>query len=319
VEGRQLDPAPALEMRAPEMAGPRRETLTASDAHAYELAARLCAGLRAVDLGCGDGHGTLILARRAASAVGVDPDRHAIRAARARATEKGEVRFEVSGVVEFLSREGVEELDALVLLRPPAESERSAVLELLRARAHAGTRLVVGIEPDAQGEEALAALTAIEGARVLEQLPAEGSLIRARAAEVEPADIDALATAPEDDEPGEPQRLIACVNVDQAVVAEARLGVRTAPPYGERLRELERANWELRKANAALAHSRLGKRDSAAGALLARLQLAETKIESMERSLSWRLTAPLRLLTGAKRPLRALLGRLRDKLRALAR
>lgn len=62
-----------------------------------------------------------------------------------------------------------------------------------------------------------------------------------------------------------------------------------------RVAELERANEELRRANAALARERLGKRDAAAASVLARMQLAEARADKVERSISYRLTAPIRV------------------------
>ena len=59
--------------------------------------------------------------------------------------------------------------------------------------------------------------------------------------------------------------------------------------------QLERANAELRSANAALARTHLGKRDAAAASVLIRLQQAEARADKVERSISYRLMAPLRL------------------------
>lgn len=62
-----------------------------------------------------------------------------------------------------------------------------------------------------------------------------------------------------------------------------------------RIRQLERANRELLRVNSALARSQIGKRDAAAASLLIRLRHAEKEVARMEHSISWRITAPLRV------------------------
>ena len=65
--------------------------------------ARLFAGKRVLDIGCGDGRLALGCARVASAVLGIDPDRGAIAAARARARTRGmrTTRFRV-GVSEDL-------------------------------------------------------------------------------------------------------------------------------------------------------------------------------------------------------------------------
>jgi hypothetical protein len=319
VEGRPLDTGAALEPSATEMAGPAREALDARRAHAYEVAARLCAGHEVADLACGDGLGSQILARRAAAVVGVDPDRAAIRAARLRAEGTDALSFEVSGVLEFLRRERVEELGSIVVLRPIEAEEREEALAILRARAEVGAGLVLTFEDESSGERGQlpAAFEGLSRLTVLQQLAADGSLIRPRDADgVAGAEVEELEPAPDEGAAPGPPRLIACVNLDPGPVASARLALRPAPAHEARLRGLERANLELRRVNASLAHSRLGKRDSAAASVLAELQSAQTRIESMERSASWRLTAPLRALSPTLGPLKGRLARMRARVRA---
>lgn len=82
-----------------------------------------------------------------------------------------------------------------------------------------------------------------------------------------------------------------------------------------RVERLEHANRELMRANTDLAKERLGPRDSAANALLLRAQRAEQRARSIERSLSWRVTAPLRLLKPPLRWLRDWLRVQRERLR----
>jgi hypothetical protein len=62
----------------------------------------------------------------------------------------------------------------------------------------------------------------------------------------------------------------------------------------KRVKELERANEELRRANVALARERHGASDTAAAGLLLRLSEAEAELAQVESSVSWRITAPLR-------------------------
>ena len=68
------------------------------------------------------------------------------------------------------------------------------------------------------------------------------------------------------------------------------------PESVNRVRELERANQELRRANAALARARQGPNGTATAPVLLRLRRAERKLEGIESSVSWRITAPLRKL-----------------------
>jgi hypothetical protein len=78
---------------------------------------------------------------------------------------------------------------------------------------------------------------------------------------------------------------------------------------------LEKANKELWRTNQRLGRERLSAQDSAAASIATKLGSAETEIERMERSLSWRLTAPLRL---PRELARWLAKRIRPKLRSLA-
>jgi hypothetical protein len=72
------------------------------------------------------------------------------------------------------------------------------------------------------------------------------------------------------------------------------------PPADEldQVRRLERANEELRRANAKLARDRQGPSNTAAVPLLLRLRRAERKLDGIESSVSWRITKPLRWLKG---------------------
>ena len=82
-----------------------------------------------------------------------------------------------------------------------------------------------------------------------------------------------------------------------------------------RVEHLERANAELRRANAALARGLIGKRDAAAASVLVRLRKAEERADKVERSFSYRITAPLRLLKPVWEPLGPWLRSVRERVR----
>lgn len=83
----------------------------------------------------------------------------------------------------------------------------------------------------------------------------------------------------------------------------------------QRVASLERANQDLWRTNQRLGRDRLGTQGSAAASIAARLDAAEAEVERMERSLSWRLTTPLRL---PRRIARWVLRRIRPVLRSVA-
>ena len=82
-----------------------------------------------------------------------------------------------------------------------------------------------------------------------------------------------------------------------------------------RIADLERANEHLWRTNERLGRERLSVQDSAAASISTKLESAEAQLERMQRSLSWRITTPLRW----PRDIAAwLLVRFRPRLRALA-
>lgn len=111
------------------------------------------------------------------------------------------------------------------------------------------------------------------------------------------------------------------METESAQLREEEHTQRPASPEGDverlarRVEELERANRELERANADLARGRVGPRDSAANALLLRLHRAEMKANGMEHSVSWRITAPLRVLKPLLKPLRPWMRSFRERLR----
>lgn len=81
------------------------------------------------------------------------------------------------------------------------------------------------------------------------------------------------------------------------------------------LAALERANQELWRTNQRLGRGQIVAQDSAAASIATKLDSAEAEISRMESSLSWRLTAPVRL---PPRIARWVLVRIRPKLRSIA-
>jgi hypothetical protein len=82
-----------------------------------------------------------------------------------------------------------------------------------------------------------------------------------------------------------------------------------------RVEQLERANAELRRVNAGLAREHMGKRDAAAASVLVRLQKAEARADKVERSFSYRITAPLRVFKPAWEKLDPWLRGVRERIR----
>ncbi|MDQ2911482.1 MAG: class I SAM-dependent methyltransferase [Actinomycetota bacterium] len=259
----------------------------------YHLAAELCAGLRVVDLCCGTGYGSRILRERSPDVLGVDNDVAAIDTAQATLGGERGPRFEVADAHEFLRRDLRDSFDAIVLLEGLEHLQRADdALDSLRHQAELGMRLVVSVPnsktfseenpyhvTDYDHELALEAFSDFPDVKLLYQFLAEGSLIRSADADDEAARV----VAGERGEPEYANHFIACVNFGQAPEAlpewgQARLEL--APVHNRYMLNLERANAELRRANARLARSRLGKADSAAASLLARLEAERKELEA---------------------------------------
>ena len=82
-----------------------------------------------------------------------------------------------------------------------------------------------------------------------------------------------------------------------------------------RIADLERANEHLWRTNERLGRERLSAQDSAAASISTKLEATEAELERMQRTLSWRITTPLRW----PHDLAAwIVRRVRPKLRALA-
>jgi hypothetical protein len=305
--------------------------LDACEAHRYELAGRLCEGLRVAVLGASDEDRLSSLARSAAAVTRIDPLPGASGPARP-ARQLENVEHEAIGVSELLDADLGTRFDALLILDPPVVEQHLADRgEEFTRLAAAGMKLLVCArnpvlatdspqpDPDHGGQRLpspgphLAWLGELPGAVTLEQFAAEGSLIRLD----EGADLDARLALAEHGESEYANYLITCVNFDDAEMGEARLELRVAPQYNRHLRSLERANLELRRANAALARDWLGKRDTASASILRRLRDAEAERDAVMESVSWRITAPLRAFKALVKPLIRARRRRRDATRRI--
>jgi uncharacterized coiled-coil protein SlyX len=274
--------------------------------HRYELAGRLCAGLRVADLGRG-GPGAEMLRERAA-----------------------QVQSDVGDLQQFLAGDLTSQFDALVLIDDSPDP--TSVWGELARHAQAGLRLVVSV-PNRRAvgedgkapaasvgyEEAMELFSQFEDVVPVYQFPTEGSLLA-----LDPsADARGKVVLVDRAEAEYASRFLACVNFGGpepiASAVGARMQLNAAPVANRYLRQLERANRELRRANTRLGRERLGTADAAAARHVhdlerrierleqraaeaeAALHERETRLAEIERvmdavwnSVSWRITRPLR-------------------------
>jgi SAM-dependent methyltransferase len=273
--------------------------------HRYRFAARLCAGLRVLDVACGTGYGTAILGERASTALGVDNDAATIDTARVAVGAADHVRFEVADAEEFLRREAVSGYEAIVCFEGLEHfPDPQAVLASLRRHAARGSKLIISV-PNSRAfdernefhvtdfgyEKALEAFGAFEEVTVLYQYLAEGSLIRGE----RPAQIAGEFVLAEHGEPEFANHFIACVNFARELADlgdSTRMQLAVAPNYNRHMINIERANAELWRENARIGRHRIGVGESAAAALLARLddmrqraELAEARGRQLEEQI----------------------------------
>jgi SAM-dependent methyltransferase len=266
--------------------------------HRYDLAAELCRGLRVADVCCGSGYGSRILAATSSSVLGIDVDAETIEAARAALGEDGKLDFEVGNAHEFLARDLGERFDALVLFEGLEHLEEpDRALEALRFHAEHGMRIVLSVPnsktfgeenphhvTDYGYEDAKAACAGFDDCVVLYQFLAEGSLIRGE----EPSELAGRLVATERSEPEYANHFIVCINLGEELAGRpdwAKMHLEAAPAYNRHMLNLERANVELRRANARLGRDTLGIADSAAASLLAKLDRTERELAAMKKRL----------------------------------
>jgi SAM-dependent methyltransferase len=260
-------------------------TLTACEhVHRYQFAASLCGGLRVLDLACGTGYGSAIVRETASSVHGVDVDAAAVDTARVTLGTEHGLTFEAADAVEFLRRD-LAEFDAIVCFEGLEHlADLHDALRSLRSHAAAGRKLILSVPNsrafDESNEfhvtdfgygEARAAFEDFGDMTLLYQFLAEGSLIRGS----EPGAIAGDFVLEEHGEPEYANHFIACVNLSDELRAwpdSARMQLAVAPNYNRHVMNIERANKELWRENARISRHRLGVSDSAAAALLARVE-----------------------------------------------
>jgi SAM-dependent methyltransferase len=266
--------------------------------HRYDLAAELCQGLRIADVCCGSGYGSRILAEKSPEVLGIDNHVATIDAAQAALGGNGNIKFEVADALEFLGRDLGEYFDALVLFECVEHlSEPERALEALRSHAKQGMRIILSV-PNSKAfaeenphhvtdygyEEAHAALAGFEDCVFLYQFVAEGSLIRG----MDAGEPTGRLVLTEHGEPEYANHFIACINLADDLAARpdwVRMHLEAAPAHNCYLLNLERANTELRRANARLGRDLLGVADSAAASLLAKLERTERELAAVKNQL----------------------------------
>jgi 2-polyprenyl-3-methyl-5-hydroxy-6-metoxy-1,4-benzoquinol methylase len=266
--------------------------------HRYDLAAEMCHGLRVVDLCCGSGYGAEILARKCPAVLGVDIDVATIDAAQAALGQADAIRFEVADAHAFLRRDLVGEYEAIVLFEGLEHLSHPAdAISELRRLTQQGMKLVFSL-PNSKGldeenpfhvtkfgyEEAMDTLEGFGNATSLFQFLAEGSLIRRADADT---NMDTQSVLAEHGEPEYANHFLGCVNFEPSVtdIFSSRMRLQIAPVYNRYLRGLEEANETLRRANARLARSRMGKANSAASSLLATLEREKSELATLQEQL----------------------------------
>lgn len=250
--------------------------------HRYELAAELVAGMRVLDLCCGSGYGSEVLAATAASVAGVDVDDGAIADANRRYGDAG-ITFEQGDATEILGARLADRFDAIVMFEGLEHvSDLEATTAGLRRQADDGLLLVVSLpnsipfgeenphhETEFDQRTALATFERVGRPTILRQFHAEGSLIRGDG----DGPLAGGSRLAERVEPDHCNHFIALFNVgdDLSRTVSAQIRVVVAPQQNTYMLDLERANKRLWRTNQELARERLGKADSAAAALLAKV------------------------------------------------
>ena len=204
------------------------------------------------------------------------------------------VRFTRGDAVERLRRLDPGEIDAVVSFETLEHlPDPVAALQALRELSSVGVKLVVSVPnsrtlkednefhvTDFGYDEAMEALRGLEGATILFQHLAEGSLIGPAGG----AELTGVTRGLEDADPEYASTFIAVAGFPEDAVsgATARLGVVATPNLNRYMIGLETANDELWRTNHRLRRQAFGRSDAAAAAANQRLAELERVIEERE-------------------------------------
>lgn len=267
--------------------------LGAMHVHRYELATELCRGLRVVDLGCGTGYGSEILSRESSFVLGVDLDEETIEGAREQLGRPDRLEFEVADANDFMRDRLRDRFDAIVMLETLEHlSDVDEALTSLRRHAEDGVKLVVSVPnsrmldeenrfhlTDFGFEEAMKAFADFPDTHLAYQFLAEGSLLQVDGMDEGGHELDVR----EQGEREYANHFIALVNFGDRIVAaiSALMRLQAEPLNHRYMQGLERANEALHRANLQLARGLLGRSDTAAATLLARVKRLEEQLEAL--------------------------------------
>jgi SAM-dependent methyltransferase len=278
--------------------------------HRYEIAAELISGMRVLDLCCGTGYGTAILAERASDVHGVDIDAATVDLAAATVGRETGATFEARDALAFLSAENLAERFDVIVCFEGLEHlpDVGATLRELRRHADAGVRILASIPngkaleeenefhlTDFGWEEARELWESFDNAVLLCQHLAEGSVVLADGAD----DFDARLVNIDYGEPEFANHYIIAAGFDPDAVQathRARAQLMLAPVYNRYMKNLERANTDLRRRNAQLARGLIGRADSGAASFVSRLEQRVAELEQREIELTLELEASGRKL-----------------------
>jgi 2-polyprenyl-3-methyl-5-hydroxy-6-metoxy-1,4-benzoquinol methylase len=259
--------------------------------HRYEFAAELIGDKRVLDLCCGSGYGTEILAAHADRVTGVDIDAATVDAAQASVSARTpNAAFEIADAVAYLEGDLSERFDVVVCFEGLEHlRELDRALELLRGHAERGLRIVASVPngklfqednphhfTEFSYDEAVRAFAQFPAAVMVPQFLAEGSLIAPQGA----TETDVAVDVEDRDEPEYANHFIFCVGFSEEEVGRAhhgRMQLSAGPLFNRWAEDLKRGAWALRRENARLARSRLGKAGSAAASALARMAQQERR------------------------------------------
>jgi SAM-dependent methyltransferase len=258
--------------------------LASTHLHRYELAAALAGATRVLDLCCGVGYGSRVMAAAGATVHGVDVSAEAIRTAEREGGER--VTFEPADALEALRRTGAGTYDAIVCFEGMEHvPDPEAVADELARLAQGGAKLVLSF-PNSRGfeernryhvtdfgwEETKALIERFDTPVVLEQYIAEGSLIVPAGERPQALEARLVGEADRDD-PAWAGHWLVAVGFGAAAVeaASARVSLALAAHQHAYMRDLERANAELRRTNTRLAREHVGIHDAAAASLVVSL------------------------------------------------